>query len=398
MIEELRRNPALLKLDLYCKGLQLDDSCLIEQDGGRKILRTRAGLGSGLEIILPGGLWTNAPVTERFVARSPYTLKRRNGGYEIRRNGEPVSPVTLSPRPGWYERKTRSGKDMTRIGTLQGTYLAIYPAKVCEYWTAKPGRENCRFCSVGLNLGVDDADEKSVDEVMEVVAAARRESGITYVDFNTGHYHGDTYLDILEPYVLRIKKETKLLVGIQTPPHRDLKRYDHLREIGVNRVSFCFEIFDREMFRELCPGKNREYGHEHYLEAVRYCAALGRRGPRREPWVTNGEIIVGIEPPESSIRAIDWVTSVGAIPTVCVFRPLAGTDMQDAAPPDTEALVPVFRRLYEACMDRGLPIGCAPNIHVSLVLLPEECRYFSPRHYPLGTLKLKLLSALLKLR
>jgi len=63
----LARNPALLKLDLYCRGARLDDSCYIEGDGGRKILRTRAGLGSGLELILPGGLWTNVPVTEPFV-------------------------------------------------------------------------------------------------------------------------------------------------------------------------------------------------------------------------------------------------------------------------------------------------------------------------------------------
>jgi hypothetical protein len=396
MLAEIRRNPALLKLDLYCKGLRIDDSCLIEQDGGRQILRTRAGLGSGLELILPGGLWTNAPVTEHFVRNSPYSLRRLNGKYLLLWNDQEVAPVSLSPRPGWYDRTTASGKCMTRIGTLQGTYLAIYPAKVCDYWVARPNRENCKFCSVGLNLGVDDADEKSVAEVMEVIAAARRESGITYVDFNTGHYQGDTYLDVLEPYVRRIKKETPLLIGIQTPPHRDLKRYDHLREIGVNRVSFCFELFDRDIFKELCPGKNREYGHEHYLEAVRYCAALGRRGPRREPWVTNGEIIAGLEPPESSIRAIDWITSVGGIPTVCVFRPLAGTDLQDADPPRTEDLVPVFRKLYEACMERGLPIGCAPNIHVSLVLLPEECGYFSTRRYPLQSLKLRAISSILK--
>jgi hypothetical protein len=53
--------------------------------------------------------------------------------------------------------------------------------------------------------------------------------------------------------------------------------------------------------------------------------------------------------------------------------------MEDAAPPRTEDLVPVFRHLYEACMDRRLPIGAAPNVHVSLVLLPEECRGFSSR-------------------
>jgi uncharacterized radical SAM superfamily protein len=389
VIAELRSNAALLKLDLYCRGVQLEDSCYIEDDGGRRILRTRAGLGSGLELILPGGLWTNVPVTEHFVKASPYTLRRQpNGGYELLLSGELVTPVDLSPRPNWYDRATTGGKPMTRIGTLQGTYLGIYQAKVCEYWTNKSGKVNCKFCSVGLNLGVDDADEKSVDEVLEVVRAARAESGITYVDFNTGHYEGDTYLDILEPYIRRIKSELGLLIGVQTPPHRDLKRYDGLRAMGVNRVSFCFEIFDRQRFQEICPGKDAEYGLDFYLEAIRYCATLGKQGPRHEPWVTNGEIIAGLEPPESSIRAINWITSVGAIPTVCVFRPLTGTDLEDLEPPKTEDLVPVFRRLYEACMERGLPIGCAPNVHVSLVLLPEECRSFSSRRYPLQSLKL----------
>ncbi len=418
METDVRRNPALLKLDLYCKGLRLDDSCLVQDDGGRPILRTRAGLGSGLELILPGGLWTNAPVTEPFAQRSPYVLHRVEGGYIIRRhavrrspgNGqslqvpapapETVAWVRLAPRPDWYDWTTSTGKAMTRIGTLQGTYLGIYPAKVCDYWKEKP-RANCRFCSVGLNLGVDDATDKSVDEVMEVLHAARRESKITYVDFNTGHYEGDTYLDILEPYVRRIKAETGLLVGLQTPPHHDLRRYDALKQIGVNRVSFCFEIFDEACFKRICPGKDREYGLRRYLEAVEYCARLSRtRAGGFEPWVSNGEIIAGLEPPASSIAAIDWITSVGAVPTVCVFRPLVGTDMEEAPPPRTEDLVPVFRRLYEACMERDLPIGVAPDIHVSLVLLPEECRWFldSRRRYWRKELRLRALSAAFRLQ
>ncbi|HEY4594724.1 MAG TPA: hypothetical protein VIJ61_20060, partial [Thermoanaerobaculia bacterium] len=196
----------------------------------------------------------------------------------------------------------------------------------------------------------------------------------------------------LEPYIVRIKRELGLLIGVQTPPHRDLRRYERLRAMGVNRVSFCFEIFDRALFEEICPGKHAEYGLDHYLEAVRYCAALTRKGPKDEPWVTNGEIIAGLEPPESSIRAIDWITSVGAVPTVCVFRPLTGTDLQDAEPPETEEMIPVFRRLFEACMEKGLPIGVAPNIHVSLVMLPEECRALSTHRYPLQTLKLRAMA------
>ncbi len=412
METDVSRNPALLKLDLYCRGMRIDDSCLVEDDGGRPLLRTRAGLGSGLELILPGGLWTNVPVTERFARSSPYVLYREEGQYVIRRHGEsragngggiqvlvsasrPVAWVRPAPRPDWYARTTSTGKPMTRIGTLQGTYLGIYPAKVCDYWREKP-KANCKFCSVGLNLGLDDADEKSVEEVLEVVRAARDESGITYVDFNTGHYVGDTYLDILEPFVRRLKQETGLLIGIQTPPHHDLRRYDALRQMGINRVSFCFEIFDPEIFHRVCPGKSREYGLQRYLDAVAYCARLGVDSPLSfDPWVSNGEIIAGLEPAASSIAAIDWITSVGAIPTVCVFRPLAGTDMQDEPPPRTEDLIPVFRRLYEACMERDLPIGVAPNIHVSLVLLPEECRWLldNPRRYWRKELKLKAMAA-----
>jgi hypothetical protein len=375
MIRDLRRNSALLKLELYCRGIRLHPSYFENANQGREIRRTRAGLGSGVELILPGNLWTNVPVTEPFAAHSPYELRREHERFFVHLEGDarPITEVQLSPRPTWYDRRTRSGRQMTRVGTLQGTYLGIYPAKVCEYWREAP-KANCKFCSVGLNLGVDDATEKSIDDVIDVVVAAREESGITYVDFNTGHYEGDTYLDILEPYIQRVKAETGLLVGVQTPPHHDLVRYDRLKAMGVNRVSFCFEIWDPKRFEEVCPGKHREYGLERYLEAIEYCASLGNGDARGggQPWVVNGEIIAGLEPAESSMRAIDWITSVGAVPTVCVFRPLVGTDYEALPPPPVEEVVPVFAHLYEACMRQGLPIGLAPNVHVSLVMLPEE--------------------------
>src|SRR5262245_42604743 len=186
---DVRKNPGLLKLDLYCRGIRVDDAIAVEEKGGRKILRTRAGLGSGLELILPGDLWTNVPVTEEFARSSPYALQVRGNDLWIDHDTlGPVTAVRLSPAPDCYTRRTSTGKRMTMVGTLQGTYLGVYPSKVCEYWLRDSGKENCKFCSVGLNLGADDGDEKSVQEVIEVVKAAREESGITYVDFNTGHY------------------------------------------------------------------------------------------------------------------------------------------------------------------------------------------------------------------
>jgi hypothetical protein len=387
LITDVAKNPGLLKLDLFCKGMRIDESCRIAEDGGRGIVRTRAGLGSGLEAVLPAGLHVNIPVVEDFAQRSPYVLKRVGRGYVIHHDGQPVTPVTLASLPRWYDQKTTSGKKMSQVGTLQGTYLAVYPSRVCDYWVATPHKINCKFCSVGLNLGVDDAAEKTVEDVVEVARAAKKESGITYIDFNTGHYAGDEYLDILEPIIAAVKKSTGLLIGVQTPPHHDLGRYRALRKLGVNRVSFCFEIYDKERFKEVCPGKHAQYGQKRYLDAIEYCAGIFD--------TTNGEIVAGLEPPESSIAAIDWMTSVGAVPTVCVFRPLKGTDLEDSTPPKTEDMIPVFRRMYEACMEHGLPIGVAPNVKVSLVLLPEEGRYLmdDPDRYLLARMRLAAMRA-----
>jgi hypothetical protein len=363
-----KTNPGLLKLDLYCKGMKIHESCNRLDRDGRPILRTRAGLGSGLEIVLPDHLWTNVPVLENFAQDSPYSLRFESGRYLVYLNDDPVCPVSIPQKPAWYDRKTSSGKTMSRIGVLQGTYLGVYPTDVCHYWSLDP-KENCSFCSVGLNLGAEEDVEKKVRDVVETVHAAMKESKITYVHFNTGYYEGDTYLDQLEPFIAEVKGTTGLLIGVQTPPHPDFSRYKKLRKLGVNQVSFCFEFWNRKIFDELCPGKSRFVGLERYLEAIKYCAPIFD--------TTNGEIIAGIEPIEDTLAAIDWITDVGAIPTVCVFRPLKGTRDEDRPPPDTESLIPVFARLYDACMEKSLPVGIAPNIEVSIILKPEECRYFS---------------------
>ena len=85
----------------------------------------------------------------------------------------------------------------------------------------------------------------------------------------------------------------------------------------------------------------------------------------------SGEIIAGLEPIEATMRGIDRIVAAGAFPTVCIFRPTVGSDLENASPPDPGAMREVFAHLYEACRDAGLPIGILP-IEVSLVVQPEE--------------------------
>jgi hypothetical protein len=341
-------------------------------DGACGIARTRAGLGSGLEIALPTGsrlkrrIHVNVPVVERFAAGSPYRLTGcPEAGYAIvdDRHGA-TYPIELPAEPRWYARPTSRGLPMGRVGVLQGTYLGIYINQVCAFWNYSPPL-NCRFCTTGQNVGTNEAAEKSIADVVETCRAARDESGITFVHLNGG-FLGSRGLQFALPYVRAIKQEVGLLVGVQLAPEHAFDRYDALIDAGVDHLSFCLELIDPGWFAEICPGKARVHGQQLYLDALAYCASRMPRG------AVSGELIAGIEPVASTMRAIDVIAGLGAFPTVCIFRPTVGSDMEHWPAPSYHAMRQVMLHMYQACRRHWLPIGVAPNIEVSLVVTPDD--------------------------
>jgi uncharacterized radical SAM superfamily protein len=373
LIERGRLNPGYLKLELFCRGLRLGAGCRL--DGRQEQMRVRAGLGSGLEMRIDGtAIHVNAPVVEAFAADSPYELRgpRADGRHLLFRDGVEVAAVRLLPRPRFYEEHTSSGKRMDSVGSIQGTYLGVYYGQLCANWK-RPEADACRFCAVGQSVREgDDRTDKSPADVVEVARAARKELGITFVHVNGGFDDSGRYLERFGPVVEALRRETGLLIGLQLPPLPEADHYRAFRALGVNNVSLCFETWDPRRFAAVCPGKDRRAGLQSFQEAIRHCAQTERFD------TTNGELIVGLEEVANSLEAIDWLTGVGAIPTICVFRPVRGTHYEDLPPPQIEDVLPVFAHAYRRCMERGLPIGIAPRVNVSIVMNPEEGRWLLP--------------------
>ena len=275
-------NACELEIDLFCQGIRVPDEVSLE--GARGISRTRAGLGSGLEIRIPSrswlkpALWVNVPVVEEFARRSPFVLAGSpESGYTIRdeRDGIPYA-VEIPREPTWYRRLTSRDVPMNRIGVLQGTYLGIYVNPVCAFWHESP-QLNCRFCTTGRNVGDAEVSEKALEDVIETCHAAKRESGITFVHLNGG-FQGGHGLAQIRPYVRAIKERVGLLVGVQLTPERDFGQYDELIALGVDHLSFCLEFLDPEWFARLCPGKARSLGQQLYFDAMAHCAGRLPRG------------------------------------------------------------------------------------------------------------------------
>lgn len=365
-------NPCELEIDLFCSGLRVDPSCTLLGDA-RKVSRTRAGLGSGLEIVIPGPLkdiWMNAPVEEDFARHSPYSIRKDGAQYSVLddRSGA-LYPVRIPVEPRWYTMRTTKGTEMCRVGVLQGTYLGIYISNSCLYWYANPSL-NCKFCTTGSNVGVNEVAVKDLDDVVEVCEAAKEESGVTFVHFNSGYQAGRD-LEQAAPYVKAVKEKVGALIGVQLMPTRELWKYDWLVDLGADHFSFCYEFQNPEYFERYLPGKQKTIGQETFFRALEYTSKRLGKG------AVSGEIIAGVEPIEDTLRAIDYITGAGAFPTVCVFRPVIGSDMENHPTPRYEDMRAVFEHVYAACKRNGIPIGVAPNIEVSLICQPDDTRYLA---------------------
>ncbi len=369
-------NACELEIDLFCRGMRVPES--VSLDGARGVSRTRAGLGSGLEVILPTDsrikpeIWANVPVAEPFAQTSPYRLSGGPGAYEIIDELRDLHyPARLPVEPKWYSRMTSRDIPMDHIGVLQGTYLGIYINMVCAFWNYSPPI-NCKFCTTGQNVGTNEARDKEIGDVIETCWAAKQDSGVTFVHLNGG-FQGTRGIEFAKPYVKAIKEDVGVLVGVQLAPERDFAKYDELIDLGVDHLSFCLEFLDPEWFARMCPGKARVHGQQLFLDAIAHCAKKLPHG------AVSGEIIAGIEPIEKTLEAIDLIASLGAFPTVCVFRPTIGSDLQDWPPPSYEDMRRVMVHMYNACRRHWLPIGAAPNIEVSIVVNPDDAALLAER-------------------
>jgi hypothetical protein len=262
---------------------------------------------------------------------------------------------------------------MSRIGVLQGNYLGIYVSNRCLYWSWTPNLA-CKFCTTGNNVGAAEESRKKVEDVVEVARAARQESGSVFTHFNTGYHYEDRAerevihgLRQCEPYVRAVREEVGGFIGVQAVPvpRAQWYEYDALIDAGTDHFSFCYEFEDPKVFAELCPGKAKTVGQHAFFEAMEYTAKQLGQGR------VSGEIIAGVEPLEATKRGIDRIVDAGAFPTVCIFRPTLGSEMESTPPPNPEEMKEVFAYLHEACRRVGLPVGILP-IEVSLVVQPEE--------------------------
>ncbi len=356
-------NPGYLKLLLSTKGMRIADDLSGEI---RKTVRTRRGIAGGVDLILPGDVWVNVPTEEDFAASSPLCLVRDGKDCFITGYGERIR-VELVPQPPFYDRVTVKGTPFYQIAVLHGGYVHITPTSRCQFFDYDL---NCRFCNEKKAFFPIARESITVEEVIEVVDVAFNEGAAESVEFNIGYFDTeDRGISFLDPFIRAVKRNFDTLVAVDAQPPVTNSWIDRTYAMGVDKLSYHMEIFDREIFRELCPGKAEKIGWQRFADALEYAAGIFPSG------TVSSNLIVGLEPAESTMAGIDFLTEKGVMPILPIFRPLRGTPLQDMVTPEVDDIAPIYGHLYNAVKKRKINMTWAKN--VSTYMTPIEGRFFA---------------------
>ncbi|HKI47977.1 MAG TPA: MSMEG_0568 family radical SAM protein, partial [Desulfobacteria bacterium] len=334
-------NSAVAKLitEIQSLGVRIGHGA-IKRTGG-------AGPAEAGSLII-GGFAVSVPTSSTYVAHSPYSLKTRGNTLFLCKNGAEVLPVQTVPRPHFYDETTEDGASLQKISLLHGTdCLATTVLQTCTYWNTN---SRCRFCGIELSLDSHTTMPfKTPEQLAETAAMAKDLDGIRHVVLTTGTAtrQGDE-ISMLIKSARAIKKKTGLPIHAQFMPPRNMEKLQHLKDSGVDTVGIHIESFDAEILRELAPIK-AAVGLTQYQKTWEQAVQLF--GPNQ----VSSFILVGLgEKQDFVISGSHLLADMGVYPFVVPLRPIPGSRMEQALPPDPEIMTSIYREVAKTLSRKGL--------------------------------------------
>lgn len=298
-----------------------------------------AGPAEGSAFLI-NGFPVNAPIAGHYVKRSPFRLKsgKDRHSYLLFKNNESLMPVEVVPEPQFYNKSTGDGVNYRKIALLHGKdCLATTVLQRCVHWKRSKA---CGFCSTetSVNNGHTIA-RKTPEQLAEVAKYARDSDGVTHMVLTSGT--GDppgSEIPYLAQCAKAVKESANIPVQVQIAPPDDIDLIDELKDAGVESVGIHVESFDRDTLERIAPAK-AEIGIDRFEKSWKKAVELF--GPNQ----VSSFLIAGLgESPESLAWGTEFLADLGVYPFVVPLRPIPGSRLQNAIPPDPESM----KRIYDA--------------------------------------------------
>ena len=298
-------------------------------------------------------------------ADSPYLLDFIDGEFVVRENNEIIArKIWFERKPRWYDMKTRDGKQMPAIA--QGFCRTIFVTinKYCEMWNTG---DECLYCNISATLrdqkagGEDVVAQIEPDVIAEVIQTA------LHVDHHydwlyltagsiLGKYKGQSQLDYFCTRLNAIREKLQVWIptAFQTTACDD-EGWKRLHDTGVSSIQANIEVWDKKLFKWICPGKDKFIGYDEWIK--RTIRAVDFWGPGR----VNPNFVLGVEMAKphgfkdvnsavkSTASGWDFLMSKGVLPryNTWTIEPGSAFGKEGQEPPPLEYFIEVQKAYAE---------------------------------------------------
>ena len=316
-----------LGLDLAEKGVRFDREAINrfqDQTSLTHVAIKRTGL-TGFD--LPHGISARSNHSKY----TPYELKVEADAVVLYNEGRPVGPIKFKVPNPVAETVLSSGVKLRDVGGLnaEGGMHVMYSAEC----SLKDKGLDCFFC--GFNERAKDGNAnkvpiKSARQVAEAYTIARRAGQANHFRITGGFIperrEVEYYIDVAEA----IHEEFESFYGVAViGAPADLSVLEQYKEAGFQNVSHNLEIWNKDIFAALCPGKERETGGwQHWIDALDRSVEIFGRGN------VHTNFVGGLEPLDSVLEGIEILAQKGVVAHFSVFRPEIGTQLEGWRSPE----------------------------------------------------------------
>jgi hypothetical protein len=280
---------------------------------------------SGLR--LPGGVTARGA----FNAHTPYALVVEDKKLLLYDDGTTVGEVSFHKAHPVTEQLLSGGEKFRHIANVsnEGGVSVAYSSEC----SLKDAGEDCLFCSINhrnKDGALTTVQLKSPKQVSEAYHLARQAGQANHFRITGGFVPErrelEYYLDVAD--AIRERYDSFYGVGIIGAP-ADLSVLPKYKEAGFQNISHNLEVWDKNLFAAICPGKEkRNGGWQHWIDSLEASVDVFGKG------YVHTNIVGGLAPLDSTLEGIEYLASKGVICHFSAFRPQKGTPLEGYRSPE----------------------------------------------------------------
>lgn len=262
---------------------------------------------------------------------TPYSLAVEDNQPVLYDEGTRVGAVTFHQGHPVTEELLSDGEKFRHVANVsQEGGISVAYSNECSL---KDKGEDCLFCSINERAkdgALNKVQIKSPKQVAETYHLARQ-AGVGNHFRITGGFvperrEQEYYLDVAD--AIRERYSTFYGVGIIGAPS-DFSVLHKYKEAGFTNISHNLEVWDRNIFAAICPGKEkRNGGWQHWVDSLEYSVDVFGKGN------VHTNVVGGLAPLESTLEGIEYLASKGIICHFSAFRPEKGTPLEGYRSPE----------------------------------------------------------------